>query len=76
MFKVILLVCAAGIAPRDCQFNNAIDVISGPDAGNEIACGLQSQAYFAGTALGRSLREDEYLKIVCRRTGIGRDRVG
>ena len=76
MFKVLILVCAAGMAPRDCQAHNALEVVQGPEARNEIACALQSQAYFAQTALGRNLRPGEYVKIRCRRTAIGKGNVG
>ena len=76
MFKVLILVCAAGMAPRDCQVNNALQVVQGPEARNEIACALQSQAYFAQTALGRDLRPGEYVKIRCRRTTIGKGNAG
>ena len=67
MFKVILLVCAAHLAPGDCQPDTALYLLNGPDASNEVMCGMQSQAYLAETWLGRTLAEGEYLKIVCRR---------
>jgi hypothetical protein len=67
MFKVILLVCAANIAPGDCQADNALYLLNGPDASNEVVCGMQSQAYLAQTWLGRSLADGEYLKILCQR---------
>jgi hypothetical protein len=67
MFKVILLVCAANIAPGDCQADSALYLMNGPDASNEVGCGMQSQAYLAQTWIGQSLSEGEYLKIVCRR---------
>jgi hypothetical protein len=41
--------------------------MNGPDAGNEVVCGMQPQAYLAQTWIGQSLAEREYLKIVCRR---------
>jgi hypothetical protein len=68
MIKVILLVCATSIAPGDCQPDTARYLLQGPDATNEVACGMQSQAYFAQTWVGRTLREDEYLKMICRRS--------
>jgi len=67
MIKVVLLVCATGIAPGDCQPDTARYLLQGPDATNEVACGMQSQAYLAQTWIGQTLRDDEYLKIVCRR---------
>ena len=76
MFKVILLICAAHIHQSDCQVNTALTVLQGPDAGNEIACGLQSQAYFASTALAAGLKDDEYLKIACIRSSAARQNVG
>ena len=66
MLKVILLVCAADIAPADCQADTALYLMNGPEAGNEVMCGIQSQAYLAQTWIGQSL-EGEYLKVVCRR---------
>lgn len=64
MLKVLILVCAAAIPRADCHEDTARIVMQGPDATNEIACGMQSQAYFAGTGL--ELAEEEYLKILCR----------
>jgi hypothetical protein len=67
MFKVILLVCAANIAPGDCQADTALYLLNGPDASNEVMCGMQSQAYLAQTWIGQALADDEYVKVVCRR---------
>lgn len=66
-FKVVLLVCAAGLPRADCQTQTALQVVSGPDARNELACGLQSQAFLASSAIGRGLSGNEYLKILCHR---------
>ena len=66
MFKVILLVCAANITPGDCKADTALYLLNGPDASNEVMCGMQSQAYLAQTWIGQSLTDGEYLKIVCR----------
>ena len=76
MFKVLILVCSATLAPSECQPETALEVVQGPEARNEIACALQSQAYFAQTALGRDLQPGEYVKIRCRRTSIGKGNVG
>ena len=67
MFDVILLVCATSVFGGDCNSETARIVMKGPDAPNEIACAMQSQAYFASTDL--QIGEDEYLKIRCQRTG-------
>jgi len=65
MFKVLILVCSIGIAPQDCERDNAIDVIVGPAAANELACGFSGQAYLAGTALAPT--DGNYVKIRCTR---------
>src|SRR5262249_34191961 len=65
MFKVLILVCAMGIAPQDCERSNAIDVIVGPAAANELACGFSGQAYLAGTALVPT--DGNYVKVQCTR---------
>lgn len=70
MFKVLILVCSVSLAPQDCQVDSAAAVINGPDAANELLCGLNGQAYLAGTSLA-SHRKDEYVKIRCSRTAIG-----
>jgi hypothetical protein len=65
MFKVLILVCAMGIAPQDCERDNALDVIVGPAAANELACGFSGQAYLAGTTLAPT--DSNYVKIRCTR---------
>ena len=70
-FAMMILVCAAGMRPADCQLNSAVDVIAGPEAPNEIMCALHGQAYFAESALGVGLRQGEYVKVLCTRTSIG-----
>ena len=74
MMKLVLLVCAAALARPECQERTARLVVQGPDASSQMACAVRSQAYFAETAL--EIGEQEYLKILCIRTGIGRDNVG
>ena len=67
MFEVVILVCSVSIAPADCQTDNAIDVIRGPDVANELMCGLHGQAYIASTALSPQ-STDEYVKVQCKRS--------
>ena len=66
MLQVLILVCSIGIAPAECQTNTALEVIRGPEAANEMMCGLHGQAYIAQTSLvpRGSL---EYVKIKCMR---------
>jgi hypothetical protein len=63
MFTIILFVCAVSVQASACGEQTALYVIKAPDCKNEIACAMVSQAYLASTQLGRSLRENEYLKI-------------
>ena len=71
MFQVLVLVCSVGVAPADCQTDTAVKTIRGPEAANEIQCGLYGQAYFA--EMGQyQLDGDEYLKVMCTRTSIGK----
>jgi hypothetical protein len=72
MFKVLILICSMNMAPADCQLNTAITVINGPDAYDESACGLFGQAYIAQTALGDRRHDDEYVKVKCTTTTIGK----
>ena len=65
MFKVLILICSMGIAPQDCERDNAVDVIVGPSATNELTCGFSGQTYLAGTALAPT--DGYYVKIRCTR---------
>jgi hypothetical protein len=79
MFQGLILVCSLAITPsaRDCSPTNALDVINGPGAPNDLACGKISQQYIAGTAIGRRLKPGEYVKTEFRRpTSIGKSNVG
>jgi hypothetical protein len=64
-FIVYILMCAASTAPSDCDRRTAVDVVLGPEARNEIMCGLAAQEMFAQTAL--QPKDGEYLKIFCQR---------
>ena len=67
LFKVVLLICTTSLPHAECQSETALQVINGPEARSEMACGMPSQAFLAGTAIGRGLTPNEYLKILCRR---------
>ena len=71
MFQILALVCSVSIAPADCQTDTAIKTLSGPEAANEVQCGLYGQAYFAEKGQ-YALTEGEYLKVMCTRTSIGK----
>jgi hypothetical protein len=76
MFAVVLFVCAVTVAPVSCTRETALDVLAGPAATNEITCGLYAQAFYAETAMGRDMRDDEYLMWRCTRTVIAEGSVG
>ena len=64
MFKMLLLICATGVSPADCQIETAIDVIHGPATASAATCAFQGQAQLAHTAL--PIRPGEtYLKVRC-----------
>jgi hypothetical protein len=78
VFKVLILVCSMSTPSQDCGWDNAVDVIVGPSATNELTCGFSGQAYLAGTALAPT--DGSYVKVQCTRTAIvdraPRDAVG
>jgi len=65
MFQIIMLVCAIGISPSDCDPNNAISYTAGPQVRNEIMCLHQGETGIATTAV--KPQQGEYLKVVCQR---------
>ena len=72
MLTALVLVCSLAITPdlRDCNQNNARDVLRVPEEfGNPATCFMHGQAYLAGTTIGRSLAEDERIKVSCAPTG-------
>ncbi|MBX6320739.1 MAG: hypothetical protein IRY94_02825 [Rhodospirillaceae bacterium] len=72
MFKVVILICSMYLAPADCRLNTANAVIDGPEAPDQATCGLAGQAYVAQTAIGQRRHEDEYVKLSCTATSIGK----
>ncbi len=67
IFTPIVLVCLAGQARSECTRYTALDVVYGEPAKNEIMCGFYAQAALAGTSIGRSLRDGQWIKIECDR---------
>jgi len=59
------------LSPSDCQRNTARQVIVGPGAQNEAMCAFYGQAYISSTAIGQ-LHRDEYVKVQCSRSSIGK----
>lgn len=75
-FSVLILVCSVMVPAPLCQRDTALDVIAGPPAANEWQCGLYGQAYLAETALNERIGTEEYLKVTCTRSSIGKENVG
>ena len=67
IFIPIVLVCLAGQAPSECTRYTAVDVFYGEPAHNEVMCNFYGQATIAGTSIGRSLRDGQWIKIECDR---------
>ena len=63
-FVVFIYLCAASTAPADCDRRTAIDVVLGPQATNELTCGLGAQEMMAKTAIRPE--DGEYFKIALR----------
>lgn len=69
MLTAVILICSLSTTPdiRDCSRSNAVDVLSMPESfQSPVTCLLHGQAYVAGTSLGRNLRSDEQVKVICQ----------
>ena len=66
-----IYLCAASTAPADCGRRTAIDVAVGPEAKNELMCGLGAQEMMAQTAI--KPKDGEYFKIACVRKVVAGD---
>jgi hypothetical protein len=69
MFQVLILICSAQLRAQDCDRDNAIDVIGGHTAPNEITCMHDAEESLAQTSLVRS---GVYPKIMCTRIRMAR----
>ena len=61
MLTALVLVCSIATTPnlRDCDASNARVIMRVPEAyASPAACAMQGQAYFAETAIGRSLASE------------------
>jgi len=67
MLTAIILVCSIVTTPEisDCNRSNAVHVLQLPEAANPVMCMMHGEAYLAATVIGRELRADERVKIVC-----------
>lgn len=70
MLTALVLICSLTVTPdaRDCTRDNAAAVMRVPvEFGNPATCFLHGQAYLAETSIGRELRDDDLVKVVCAR---------
>ncbi|HEX6957940.1 MAG TPA: hypothetical protein VF194_08145 [Ferrovibrio sp.] len=68
MLTALVLVCSLAATPdlSACNRQTAIDVMRVPEEFSHPGlCAMRGQAYVAQTAIGRGLREDESVKVVC-----------
>ena len=73
MLTALILICSVAASPdiEDCTRDNAATVMRVPtEFGSPAACFMQTQAYMAGTSIGRNLDASERVKIICVRSAI------
>jgi hypothetical protein len=66
---LIVLICSASIPSQDCQLDNALDVIRGPNIANETTCGMRGRTIIAATEM-RPRFGGEYVKVLCPRSDL------
>jgi hypothetical protein len=66
-FKVLALICSAGISASDCDANNARDVALSTPVANEIMCSTEAPKFAASLSNYRGLAKGEFIKLVCDR---------
>jgi hypothetical protein len=68
VLTALILVCSLAVTPdlSDCSQSNAIDTMYVPEQfANPATCFMHGQAYLAETSIGRDMRQDERVKVVC-----------
>ena len=68
MLTALILVCSLAVTPdlSDCSQSNAVDTMYVHDQfANPATCFMHGQAYLAETSIGRDMRQDERVKVVC-----------
>jgi len=69
LLTAIVLICSVLVTPdlHECDETNARAVMLVPSQfASPVTCAMHSQAYIAGTAIGRNLAESDRIKVVCR----------
>ena len=66
MMKVLILLCATGMAHSDCRVDTAYAVINGPELESLMCPAMLSQAYIADTAFAQDLQNGTaFYKVKC-----------
>ena len=65
MFDIIVLVCALGMAPQECQSPTALRQIYMGHVPNEMRCGMDAQEHLAQAA--SMVPEGYWAKLTCPR---------
>jgi len=68
MLTALVLICSMSVTPdiRDCNRNNAVDVMRVPaEYASPVTCFIRGQAFLAETSLAQDLGETNRIKIVC-----------
>jgi hypothetical protein len=68
MLTALILVCSLATVSNDCTRNNALDVVYVPARfDSPVTCMMHAQAYVADSSIGRDLRQNEAVKVICVR---------
>jgi hypothetical protein len=68
MLRGVVLICSAAVVadPHECTLRNANTVLRVPmEFGNPATCFMHTQAYLAGSSIGRELDASERVRIIC-----------
>jgi hypothetical protein len=66
MLTALILVCSLATVSNDCTRNNALDVVYVPARfDSPVTCMMHAQAYVADSSIGRDLRQNEAVKVIC-----------
>jgi hypothetical protein len=65
MFDIIVLICALGMEPQECQPPTAVDQVFLGSVPNEIRCGMDGEEHLAQAA--SLVKAGYFIKITCVR---------
>ena len=68
MLTALVLICSVSVTPdiATCTRDNAVDVLRVPTQfSNPAMCFMHGQAFLADTEMGRDIRNNERVKVIC-----------